>query len=164
MFQFKEHNEQLFENKGYFAIGIYNPKYYCNVGTLWRTAAIFGANFIFTVGEGRYKAEKADVTKAHQNIPLFSFDNIQQLKSILHQNCDLIIVELVEKAVPLSEFNHPERAVYLLGSEDQGLPPHIIAEASSNKRIKLPGKISLNVATAGSIVLYDRITKGEKFI
>lgn len=159
MFQFKEHNESVFEKKGYCGIGIYNPRYYCNVGTLWRSAAIFGADFIFTVGEGRYKAEKADVTNAHHHIPLFTFKSIEQLKDVLHPNCDIVIVELVNKAVMLSEFVHPDRAIYLLGSEDEGLPPHIIATSSNSKRIKLPGKISLNVATAGSIVLYDRVVK-----
>lgn len=35
--------------RGYFGIGIYNGKNTANIGTLWRSAAILGANFIFTI-------------------------------------------------------------------------------------------------------------------
>ncbi len=35
---------------GYFGIGIYGPKMTKNIGTLWRTADIFGADFMFTIG------------------------------------------------------------------------------------------------------------------
>ncbi len=156
-FQFKEKNATIFDQRGYFGIGIYNPKYYCNVGTLWRTAAIFGANFLFTIGEGRYKQEKADTTKSHLHIPLFHFNTIKDLRSSLHPNCEIVAVEMINKAVMLDKFCHKERAIYLLGSEDDGIPPETIR--ACNRFIKLPGAISLNVATAGSIVLYDRITK-----
>lgn len=160
-FQFKEHNKSAFDKVGYCGIGIYNPKYYCNVGVLWRTAAIWGVDFIFTVGEGRYKAEKADTTKAHHNIPLFSFDTIQDLRNTLYQNCDIVGVELVNKAQMLHEFKHPDRAVYLLGSEDTGIPQHVLREC--NRMIKLPGKVSLNVAVTGTTVLYDRIIKRNEW-
>lgn len=160
-YQFKEKNATIFDHRGYFSIGIYNPKYYCNVGTLWRTAAIFGANFIFTVGEGRYKAESADTTKTHCHIPLFHFDTIQDFRNSLHQNCEIVAVEMVEKATMLSKFCHKIRAAYLLGAEDSGIPNEVLK--SCNRYIKLPGKISLNVSTAGSIVLYDRITKMEAY-
>ena len=40
--------------RGYFAIGVYHPKNHLNIGTLWRTANILKAAFIFTVG-ARYK-------------------------------------------------------------------------------------------------------------
>ena len=36
--------------RGYFGIGIYGPKMTKNIGTLWRTADIFGADFMFTIG------------------------------------------------------------------------------------------------------------------
>ena len=38
-------------NKGYFGIGIINPKSKTNVGSLWRSANILGASFIFTIGK-----------------------------------------------------------------------------------------------------------------
>lgn len=49
------------------------------------------------------------------------------------------------------------RAVYLLGNESSGLPKDILAGCVST--VALPGHFSLNVAVAGSIVLYDRVSK-----
>ncbi len=63
-----------------------------------------------------------------------------------------------EDAIPLAEYDHPDRAVYLLGNEISGLPPQILEQCQS--LLKLPGEYSLNVAVTGSIVMYDRIAKG----
>lgn len=37
--------------RGYFGIGIFHGKSSENLGTLWRSAAILGADFIFTIGK-----------------------------------------------------------------------------------------------------------------
>ena len=60
---------------------------------------------------------------------------------------------------PLDEFEHPERAVYILGAEDTGLPR--AAAQACHRHVSLPSEryASYNVAMAGSIVLYDRMAK-----
>lgn len=45
--------------RGFFGIGIERSKTEHNVGTLWRTADLLGAAFIFTVGR-RYKPRQAN--------------------------------------------------------------------------------------------------------
>ena len=67
---------------------------------------------------------------------------------------------MTEAAMPLDEFKHPDRAIYLLGNEISGLPSQILKQCQS--LIKLPGEYSLNVAVAGSIVMYDRHNKGNR--
>jgi len=59
----------------------------------------------------------------------------------------------------LPSFVHPEAAVYLLGAEDSGLPPDV--RSMCERLVEIPTKkpYSLNVACAGSIVMYDRIAK-----
>ena len=54
--------------KGYYGIGIYEPKTKDNVGTLWRSAHNIGGDFIFYIGR-RYKKQAIDTTKAQRNIP-----------------------------------------------------------------------------------------------
>ena len=54
-------------------------------------------------------------------------------------------------------FEHPERAVYVLGSEDTGLPAELLNLAE--RVITIPADYCLNVAVAGSIALYDRRMK-----
>ncbi len=55
------------------------------------------------------------------------------------------------------KFTHPERAIYLLGAEDTGLPESVQSLCQSIIHIKSP--MCLNVAVAGSIIMYDRISK-----
>lgn len=142
--------------QGYFAIGIFNPKTDHNIGTLWRTAYILGAAYIFTVGK-RYKKQASDVTRTWARIPYFHYDTLEDLLENIPYDCHLIGVELTPDAIWLNDLDHPKRAIYLLGSEDQGLPEAVLNRCQ--KVVKLPGNSSLNVAVTGSIVIYDRATK-----
>lgn len=139
--------------RGYFAIGIYHPKNSINIGTLWRTANILGAAFIFTVGK-RYKSQSSDTMKTPKHIPLFHFDSIEDLKKHLPDSCPLIGIELEEKSINLKDFKHPERACYMLGAEDAGISKDILAMCHSV--VRLEGNVSMNVSVAGSIVIYHR--------
>lgn len=144
--------------RGYYGIGIENTKNEINVGTLWRTAHVFDAAFIFTIAR-RYQKQASDTTKAWRQIPLFSFVNFQHFRSELPRECLLVGVEIVPEAETLQDFIHPERAVYLLGAEDHGLSKK--ARERCHRLIQIPGRYCLNVATAGSIVIYDRFSKAQ---
>ena len=50
------------EDLGYFEIGIYRPKHWENVGTLWRSAWQLGAAGIFTIG-AKPKRQITDVLR-----------------------------------------------------------------------------------------------------
>ena len=65
----------------------------------------------------------------------------------------------VAGGTPLEEFEHPDRAVYLLGSEDNGLPPNVVQACHRVVTISSARAASFNVAMAGSIVLHDRLAK-----
>ena len=143
---------------GFFGIGILNNTDEINIGTLWRSAFILGASFIFTVGK-KYKLEGSDVTKTWTKIPLYHYQTFEELKENLPFSTQLIAVEMGEAATPIGNYEHPDRAVYLLGNEISGLSQQIIEQCQSV--IKLPGDYSLNVAVSGSIVMYDRINKNS---
>lgn len=142
--------------KGYCAIGIFRGKTEHNIGTLWRSAYILGASYIFTV-ETRYKKQSSDVVRAWSRIPLFHYREFDDLLNNIPYDCRLIGVEIDDKAEWLHEFEHPQRAIYLLGAEDTGLPDYI--KEKCHFLIKLPGNSSLNVGVTGSIILHDRATK-----
>jgi tRNA G18 (ribose-2'-O)-methylase SpoU len=142
--------------EGYCAIGVYRGRTEHNLGTLWRSAYILGAAYIFTV-DHKYKKQTSDVVKAWSRIPLFHYKTFEDLLNNIPYDCRLIGVELDDQAFFLHEFDHPKRAIYLLGSEDEGLPDWI--KEKCHYLIRLPGNSSLNVAVTGSIVLHDRISK-----
>lgn len=145
-----------YESNCFFGIGILNNVNELNIGTLWRSAYVLGASFIFTVDK-KYKQQMSDVTRAWTKIPLYHYKTIQDLKENLPYSTRLIGVEMTSDSVALAEFKHPERAVYLLGNEQIGLSKKVLEECHCV--ISFPGNFSLNVAVAGSIVMYDRVSK-----
>lgn len=144
---------QTKNTEGYYAIGVYKHKTDHNIGTLWRTAYILGAKYIFTIGT-KYKKQSSDVVRAWSRIPLFHYDTVEDFFNNIPHDCRVVGIELDESALPLSDFEHPKRAIYLLGSENFGLPEEV--KEKCHFLLKLPGNSSLNVAVTGSIVCYER--------
>jgi len=142
--------------RGYFGIGIYHTKNGTNVGTLWRSAANMGAAFIFTVGR-RYKQQSSDTVKAFKHIPLYHFADMDDLREHIPHDCMLVGVEQHPDSSSLPDFPHPERAIYLLGAEDNGLSPDAVRYC--HRLVEIPSDRCMNVAVAGSIVMYDRASK-----
>lgn len=144
------------KDNGYFGIGCLNMKTSMNYGTLFRTAQIFNADFIFIIGS-RMKPQASDTMKSYRHIPAFVYKDFIDFNDHRPYGCKLIGIELIESATMLKDFTHPKQACYLLGAEDNGLTKEAIGHCQ--EIICLPGDISLNVSVAGSIVIYDRITK-----
>lgn len=145
--------------RGFFGIGVYLPMNGVNIGTLWRSAHVFGASFIFTVGK-RYKKQHSDTMATPRHVPLYNYLTYQDFKDNIPNGTRLVCVENQGATSYLHHFVHPQQAVYLLGAEDEGLPKKIL-DKNMVIQIKSPLDFCLNVATAGSIVMYDRFIKHE---
>lgn len=141
--------------RGYFGIGIFNAKTPANLGTLWRHAYLYDAAYIFTIG-ARYPKQACDTARTPMHVPLFAYDTFDAFFEHLPHGCPLVGVELDPRATPLSRFHHPERACYLLGAEDHGLPPKVVDRCHSLVQIEAPNPQSMNVAVAGSLLMYNR--------
>lgn len=140
--------------RGYFEIGIYHTKTEMNVGTLLRSAHQLGAAGIFTIGR-RYKQMASDTTHAARHIPVRHYETFDEFKVNRPVGATLIGVEM--GGIPLSSFAHPESCVYLLGAEDHGLPPEVVAYCNRIVSLESVGPLSYNVAVAGSIVMCHRM-------
>ncbi len=149
-------NKNKYPQSAFYGIGVMHGRHAVNIGTLWRSAYIMGAAFIFTVDK-KYKKQSTDVVATPSRIPLYHYSDFADFKCHLPHGCPLVGVELTDKATLVSEFEHPRRAVYLLGSETNGLSPAVLSQC--HQLVKLPGDFSLNVAVAGSIIMHDRISK-----
>ena len=140
--------------RGYFGVGIEQSSKPMNAGNLFRTAHAFGASFLFTVNtEYSVTKAKSDTSAAPRNIPWYDFDSAEDLK--LPGGCVLVGIEFLVDAVELPVFQHPLNAAYILGPEMGNLSPEILQRC--RHVIKIPTSFSLNVATTGAIILYDRI-------
>lgn len=143
-------------SRGFFEIGIFRGKTPANVGTLWRSAYQLGASGIFTVGR-RYPKQASDTLQAYRHIPLREYESLEAFVLASPYDCPIVAVEM--GGTPLPEFHHPERAIYLLGAEDHGLSKEALARC--HRTVSLPSirTNSYNVAVAGSLVMFDRMTK-----
>lgn len=141
--------------RGYFGLALYRPKKATNWGSLVRTANLLDCRFIATIA-ARYPIQSSDTRKSHRHVPIFEFETFEDFQKFMPKmDCQLIGIELEERAKELKDFVHPERAVYMLGAEDAGLPPNVMDQC--DHLVKLKGTASMNVSCAGSIVLYHRM-------
>lgn len=146
------------KKEAFFGIGVYQPKTEHNIGSLWRSALILGAQFIFII-DGKYKPQQSDTEKTWSKIPFYKYRDFDHFYESLPYSTQLVGVEIDKKSEPIITFAHPQRGAYLLGAENNGLPEKILDRC--HHLIQLPGKSSLNVAISGSLVMYDRIQKIE---
>ena len=144
--------------RGYCGIGIFQPLHATNVGTLFRSAYAFGADFVFTIGR-KYRKQASDTPNTPAHLPCYHYLSFDEFKKNLPEGARLVLVETEEGARDLPGFIHPERAVYLLGAESGGIPKRFLTEGQV---VKIPTDFCLNVSTAGSITLYDRVAKRAK--
>ncbi len=138
----------------YFEIGIFAPIHHENIGTLWRSAYQLGAAGIFVIGKYR-RSQASDTANTRLEIPFRNYptwDDFLQHRPI---GARLIGIEIDGK--PLNTFQHPVQAIYILGSEANGLPAYVQAQCDDIISIDSVRDASYNVAVAGSIVLYHRL-------
>jgi len=148
-------NRNVYNDRGWLGIAIWHGKITTNVGMLMRAAYNFDAAFIALIG-GRYTQQPTDTCKMYRHIPLLQPSD-DSFWSLCPYNCPFIAVEIVDQALPLETFQHPQRAIYILGGEDQTLPPSVLDRCHYVLRINT--QYCMNVAIAGSTIMYDRHVK-----
>ena len=67
------------KQNGFFGIGVMGMKYAINYGTLFRTAQVVGADFIFLIGK-QFKKQYSDSMNSFKHIPLYEYENFDQFR------------------------------------------------------------------------------------
>ena len=101
-----------------------------------------------------FATKKTDSYNSWKHIPLREFDDFKQFKNSIPFDCTLIGIET--DGENLTEFKHPHRAFYLLGSEDKGLPETVMKQCKNVISLDSINNNSYNAAVAGSLVMYHR--------
>lgn len=156
--------ERIYRNKHleqFCGVGICNNKLEDNQGILFRTATLLGnVDFLFTLGN-RYKYPRSDTVRSFKQLPCWHFEDIRDLEQHLPNACNMVAVDIHPKSQMLNIFNHPRRAIYLFGAEDNGIPKEWISRCRYKVQIPSQTQISMNLSSAGSILLWDRFLKME---
>ncbi len=146
--------------RGYFGIGVERFSKPANAGNLFRTAHAFGAGFLFTIASDITPGNiPSDTSESWREVPFYSFASPASME--LPKGCLLVGVELSDEAVELPSFRHPRAAAYVLGAERYSLSPELAERC--HHMVRIPTRFSLNVATAGAIVMYDRLCALGRF-
>ena len=84
----------------------------------------------------------------------------EYLETVRHQGHEIVAIETSQHAVDLFDW-HPRFPVCLVfGHEVNGLDADMLSRCDTHVRLPMRGvKHSLNVATAGSVVLYELLRK-----
>src|SRR4029079_19807277 len=101
----------------------------------------------------------ANTSRASSPLPLYHWQSVDELR--LPRGCRLIGIELLDEAVELPAFPHPLQVAYVLGAERSVLSARVIERC--HHLVRIPTAFSLNVATAGAIVMYDRLRSLGRF-
>lgn len=143
--------------RGFYGVGLCVPRDPANVGMVLRACGCFDAAFCAYSGQ-RYKKHAADTQRAYRHMPLFHYgDEPEDILSIVPLECVPVAVEIVDGAIPLTGYTHPERAFYIFGPEDGDLPRSVVDKCRD--KLIIPSRFCLNLAAAVHVVLYDRASK-----
>jgi tRNA (guanosine-2'-O-)-methyltransferase len=131
--------------------------YQANLGTLLRTCDAVGACMAVPFSPHYRRAlEKGDTLIRRPHIHWIKVPKSVWVESERQRGSAIVAVELAEDATPLSRLTPASRrTVVLLGHEHEGVPDEVWTSIDQVVEIPMIGRgASLNVAVAGSLVLY----------
>ena len=141
-------------SRGFASIGLSRPKHAENIGGVLRAATVYGAACVVIEGDRSDVRHCADTTKAWRHMPVFRGDNLFEL---CPYGAVPVAVDLVDDAIALPDFQHPEAAFYVFGPEDGTLGHRHLSRCAH--RVMVPTRQCMNLAATVNVVLYDRMAK-----
>ena len=145
--------------RGYAAIGLDNPKSQMNIGGVLRACGCYGAGLVVIGGPRPERLSKLaqDTQKAWRHIPHVLVNDVFDA---VPYSAVPVAVDLLEGAIPLPKYVHPERAFYIFGAEDATLGKRITERCRD--RIMVPTNYCMNLAATVNVILYDRMMKRQR--
>ena len=145
------------------AIVLENPKFARNVGYVLRSSYNFGVEQLLITGDrvplGTSKKERLPREERFKEYLKVRLERDDRPFDRFPRGTSIIGVELIEGGMPITYFEHPEKAVYVFGPEDgdisQSFRRHI------HQFIWVPTLSCLNLAVVTGVVLADRLQKQQ---
>lgn len=135
-------------------IAIENIERDFNMGTIVRNANAFNVSKVHIIGRRQWNKRGAMKTDAyltleyHQTVEDF-------MKAANAAQKEIIAMDIVKGAIPLSETHLPHNAILVFGSEGDGISQELLSKASKIVMIEQFGSTrSINVGVASGIAMY----------
>jgi 23S rRNA (guanosine2251-2'-O)-methyltransferase len=140
-----------------------------NVGAFFRTMDAAGCEKLYLCGITARPPERG-ITKtalgAEDSVPWRYCDDAASVAAELHaRECELAAVETSDRAIDLYDWKPRFPVCLMFGHEVDGLRRELLDACDAHVRIPMLGrKHSLNVATAGGIVIFELLRKYRRMI
>jgi 23S rRNA (guanosine2251-2'-O)-methyltransferase len=146
-----------------FSALLHNVRSLYNVGAFFRTADAVGLARLYLSGfTGAPPSRQITKTAlgAEQHVAWERADPLVLIEDRRREGWEIAAVETIDGATDLFEWPPRFPVLVIFGHEVDGLPEEIVHRCDSRVRIPMAGtKRSLNVATAGGVVLYELFRK-----
>ncbi len=153
------HTREDHKMRGYSCIGLDNPKSTINIGSVFRASKCYGVSFVAISGErakNNLGSIPTDTQKGIRHIPVL---RIKDIHDVIPFDCVPVAIDIVENSIPLPEYKHPERAMYIFGAEGATLGRRVLSWCKDI--VSIPTNGCMNLAATVNVVLYDRMLKGS---
>lgn len=143
--------------RGYASIGLVRPKCAANVGSVLRAAFCYDVAMVAVQGERTPIRACTDTPRGWRHIPVLRGED---LHALIPYDAVPVAVDLVDDAVSLPAFQHPQRAFYVFGPEDGTLGKSVLDWCPH--RVMVPTRMCMNLAATVNVILYDRMAKADR--
>lgn len=143
--------------RGFASVGLVRPKHAVNVGSVLRAAWCYDVAMVAIQGDRTEVRASTDTFQSWRHIPVLRGED---LHALIPYDAVPVAVDLVDDAIPLPFFQHPQRAFYVFGPEDGTLGKATIDWCKH--RVMVPTRSCMNLAATVNVVLYDRMAKAER--
>jgi len=135
-----------------------------NVGAFFRTADATGLRKLYLCGiTGRppHTGIRKTALGAEASVPWeYAADPLAQVSALRSEGCEIAAIETSIRSVDLFDWEPAYPVCLVFGNEIDGISAELSALADTHVRIPMLGtKHSLNVATAGGVVIYELLRK-----
>jgi len=144
---------------------LHNVRSLYNVGAFFRTADAVGLSRLYLSGFTGAPPSRQIAKTALGSEQTVQWERTEPLAAIDERRSagwETAAIETVDDAVDLFDWTPRFPVLVVFGHEVDGLPADIVKRCDTRVRIPMVGaKRSLNVATAGGVVLYELFRKGR---
>jgi len=135
-------------------IAIENWQHDLNIGTIVRAANAYNVETVHIIGKRHWNRRGAMVTDRYMNI--IHHKTVDKFADYIKSDKrQIIAIDIIPSAIPLSKTILPERAVLVFGSEGPGLSTEMQSIAEKTVKIEQFGSTrSVNVGVAAGIAMY----------
>lgn len=129
-----------------------------------RAAGCYEVDQVIYTGRRYDRAAKltTDTKKVRIETPLQNIDTLELdcMTQAFDSDVKIVCVDLVKGATPLPAFEHPEKALYIFGPEDNTISQDVIDKA--DHVVFVPTVGCMNLAASVNVLLYDRLAKSPR--